>query len=153
MVVTSDARDVEGCVLQGTHCFVVTFDGRKVQQPNLKKFAWNPKACDSHMSDFLASCKYNKVKVQPKAHGHQPISEDWTRGCYLVGYMCILAHTDEWTSPSAIVMPPKAHDFIGQVQACLREVATAVYDAVHEILTGVPNTFFFGQGQHQTLAC
>ena len=41
------------------------------------------------------------------------------------------------TDLGAVVLPPMAADFIGQVQACLREAAMTNSDTVDEKLSGV----------------
>eukprot|EP00670_Eutreptiella_braarudii_P017864 CAMPEP_0174345022 /NCGR_PEP_ID=MMETSP0811_2-20130205/431_1 /TAXON_ID=73025 ORGANISM="Eutreptiella gymnastica-like, Strain CCMP1594" /NCGR_SAMPLE_ID=MMETSP0811_2 /ASSEMBLY_ACC=CAM_ASM_000667 /LENGTH=66 /DNA_ID=CAMNT_0015468445 /DNA_START=183 /DNA_END=380 /DNA_ORIENTATION=- len=44
-------------------------------------------------------------------------------GYHSLGYICLLARTEIGTDLGALVLPPMAADFVGQVQACLREAA------------------------------
>ena len=63
MLVNSQAHDLECVPQEGCHWFVAAFDGRKVQQAGFIVFAWDPKASDEYMSNFLFSCKENNVEV------------------------------------------------------------------------------------------
>ena len=137
MLVNSEAHDVERGSQQGCHWFVVAFDGRKVRQAGFIVFAWDPKATNEYMSSFLDSCKENDIEVRAKALGHQPVGDNWTCGYHSLGYICLLARTEIGTDLGALVLPPMAADFVGQVQACLREAAMTSSDTVDETLSGV----------------
>ena len=128
MLVNSQAHNIERGRQQGCHWFVAAFDGRKFRQVGFIVFAWDPKATDGYMSNFLFSCKENDIEVRAKALGHQPVGDNWTCGYHSLGHICLLACTEIGTDLGAVVLPPMAADFIGQVQACLREVATTTSD-------------------------
>ena len=115
MLVNSQAHGVERGPQQGCDWFVAAFDGRKVRQAGFIVFAWDPKASDEYMSNFLFSCKENHIKVRAKALGHQPVGDNWTCGYYSLGYICLLAPTEIGTDLGAVVLPPMAANFIGQV--------------------------------------
>ena len=119
-------------------------------------FAWDPKASDEHMSNFLFSCKKKNIEVRAKALGHQPVGDNWTCGHHSLGYICLLARTEIRTALGAVVLPLMAADFIGQVQACLREAATARSDTVDELLSGVTwsnRCRWLGPREHPSVAC
>ena len=137
MLVNSEAHDVERGSQQGCHWFVVAFDGRKVPQAGFIVFPWDPKATNEYMSSFLDSCKGNDIEVRAKALRHQPVGDNWTCGYPSLGYICLLARAEIGTDLGALVLPPMAADFVGQVQACLREAAMTSSDTVDETLSGV----------------
>ena len=68
---------------------------------------------------------------------NEPVGDNWTCGYHSLGYICLLARTEIGTDLGALVLPPMAADFIGQVQACLREAAMTSSDTVGEMLSGV----------------
>ena len=89
------------------------------------------------MSSFLDTFKENDIQMRAKALGHHAVGKNQTSGYHSLGYICLLARTEIGTDLGALVLPPMAADFIGQVEACLRQAAISTFDTVDETLSRV----------------